>query len=130
MERQETKTIIEPYEHDGKKLIRVSCGDFDFGIGLHNLSDRATWKEALEIARKESMEVPSKETWHIVAAHLDRINEAIKETGGDPLRGFLWSSSEYGGHFAWLFFATNGSLHYNGKMFVCSVRGSLDFRKQ
>ena len=63
-------------------------------LSLHD-KEEMTWYDAV----KEN--IPSIADWAAIAENLSAVNAALEKAGGEPLKGWYWSSSEYGSGHAW-----------------------------
>lgn len=62
---------------------RVIC------IALKDEPELMGWHNAIKCG------IPSKSEWQAISENFEKINQVLKEYGGEPLHGWYWSSSEY-----------------------------------
>lgn len=112
-------------DEKGGKWVRVNVYGYDFMLDIYDMKDgekdEFTFDEAIEFAKSQGCEIPSKDQWHIVGAYKKEIARVIEEAGGDQLKGWLWSKTEYSSSFGWIFGGTYGYLHTLSK---CYTNGS------
>ena len=65
-------------------------------LALRDMPEQMNWYDAVKVG------IPSKEEWMAIAENLDAVNKALVRAGGEELRGYHWSSSEYDHSWAWL----------------------------
>lgn len=65
-------------------------------LGLRDEPKQMNWHDAVKIG------IPTKNEWMAIAENLEDVNKALIKAGGEPLKeDWYWSSSEYGGRWAW-----------------------------
>ena len=100
----------------------------DVIIALHDDDSKLNWFQA-----NDKYKLPTIAQWAAIGENLKDVNKALEKSGGSPLEGWYWSSSEYSSGGAWHFYAdTSGSfnMNYNGKDYYdycSSVRPVLAF---
>ena len=88
----------------GNEYVRVKIDDMDFCIAAHDW-DRGgkkefTWDEAMEL-ENEGMSMPTHEQIELYKAHMNEIDDKLKEIGGEMFeRSTYWTSTDKGGRFA------------------------------
>lgn len=67
--------------------------------------------------------------WGLLMMFASRINEALVYVGGTPIKGWLWSSTEYSQYDAWYVGFNDGATYGygNGKCGSGSVRAVAAF---
>ena len=114
--------VVSIAERDGQQWVRVKVGDEDFLIAAHDYKEDGKDKFTLEEAYK--IGTFSKKQAHIVCAFLAEINGKLRKIGGDELKGYYWSSTEYNGTFAWYVNFSSGGIngYPYGKCITRAVR--------
>lgn len=104
-----------------EKAIRCYIdGDHYFDLALKDAPEQMTWYEAKLWCEEHYCRLLMKHEMKFIVDNLDAVNEAIVNAGGEELRGYHWSSSEYDHSWAWLcgfgygydFDATNKQTSY------------------
>ncbi len=101
----------------------------DVIIALHDDDSKLNWFQA-----NDKYKLPTIAQWAAIGENLKDVNKALENSGGSPLDGWFWSSSEYNNYFAWIFCtgtgAVSGGLYGYGKDYYDSdyvVRPVLAF---
>lgn len=93
-------------------------------LSLHD-KEEMTWYDAV----KEN--IPSIADWAAIAENLSAVNAALEKAGGEPLKGWYWSSSEDSSYTAWRSgFSGDYGLnygYYTNKNYSYEVRPVLAF---
>lgn len=118
------ETEQQPYlqvaydEADMAYGVRVTGMGESFVVALHDAKygQEVTWEEACEF------KAPTKKQAALMIAVLDELNEMLESAGGDRLRGWYWTATEYSGSHAWLYLGTNGKSDCNAKLHANTVR--------
>ena len=122
--------VVTAYtDENGKSWVHLCAGKFDFLLDIKNLSDSETWNDANKLCAENDMELTSKNRWELIQAFRPEVDQIIEDLGGEPLEDYLWAGDEYGGNYAWGFYATIGYLYNGIKMGTYGVRGSRAFKK-
>lgn len=78
----------------------------DVIIALHDDDSKLNWFQA-----NDKYKLPTIAQWVAIGENLKDVNKALEKSGGRPLEGWYWSSSEYSHYNAWYFYAyTSGSF--------------------
>ena len=86
-------------------------------LDLFDLPEKMPWDEAVKHS------IPSKEQWEEISNHREEIEEIIKLTGGDTLKGkWYWTSTEFSSYTSWLYYGFNGYLSNLIKFYSFRVR--------
>ena len=81
----------------------------DVIIALHDDDSKLNWFQA-----NDKYKLPTIAQWAAIGENLKDVNKALENSGGSPLDGWFWSSSEYDTFNAWSFNAdTSGSFSMN-----------------
>ena len=132
----------DTYYVDGKAIgvviainARVKGESKNLVLALNSPEKEMNWYEAMDFYKDnlDGWRLPTKEECYIFGSNLEEINSWLEKSGGSPLDGWFWSSSEYSNNYAWEFYATtSGSFgmgtstkDYNGS--DDSVRPVLAF---
>ena len=126
----EKTPIVSVFELNGQKGVRLCVGDVDMFIEAHDLDDgkEYEWPDAMKRLKEVGKETFSHKQGLLMAAYRDEINAALREIGGDELKVFYWTSTEYTTYYAWLVYFTNGSVYYYGKYNSLAVRACAAFK--
>lgn len=105
--------IVSIAEQDGQKGVRFCIGDVDMFIEAHDLDDgkEYEWPDAMKRLKEVGKETFSHKQGLLMAAYRDEINAALREIGGDELKGCYWTSTEYTTNYAWVVNFTNGYVN-------------------
>lgn len=104
-----------------EKAIRCYIdGDHYFDLALKDAAEQMTWYEAKLWCEEHYCRLLMKHEMKFIVDNLDAVNKALICAGGEELRGYHWSSSEYDHSWAWLcgfgygydFDATNKQTSY------------------
>ena len=113
-------------DKQGTKWIRVKILDEDFVLSTKDEEKEGrkifNWEEAMEIAKKKKMKLPSKKQWLLIAAYKEEVEKINETAEGDSLDKDYWSGSPYNGYYIWLYYGTSGCLYNLGKCYGCRVR--------
>lgn len=106
--------IVSIAEQDGQKGVRFCIGDVDMFIEAHDLDDgkEYEWPDAMKRLKEVGKETFSHKQGLLMAAYRDEINAALREIGGDELKGYYWASTESSTFSAWYVGFTNGFVYY------------------
>lgn len=119
-------------DEKGGKWVRVNVYGYDFLLDIYDMNDgkkdKFTFEEAIEFAKSQGCEIPSKDQWQIAGAYRNEIARVIEEAGGDQLAGWLWSKTEHSYSYGWAFYGPCGYLDGNGKFGTFRSR-RLDYPK-
>lgn len=124
--------IVSIAEQDGQKGVRFCIGDVDMFIEAHDLDDgkEYEWYDAMKRLKAVGKETFSHKQGLLMAAYRDEINAALREIGGDELKGYYWTSTEYGTGVAWYVYFTNGYVGSNFKSYSSAVRACAAFKHE
>lgn len=124
--------IVSIAEQDGQKGVRFCIGDVDMFIEAHDLDDgkEYEWPDAMKRLKEVGKETFSHKQGLLMAAYRDEINAALREIGGDELKGYYWTSTEYTTTYAWNVGFANGyvSGYGYGKYGSFTVRACAAFK--
>ena len=125
------QSVVSIAEKDGQKGIRFCIGDVDMFIEAHDLDDgkEYKWPDATKRLKEVGKETFSHKQGLLMAAYCDEINAALREIGGDELKGYCWSSTEYNDYDAWYVNFSSGSIYSYLKFNSRSVRPVAAFKK-
>lgn len=116
-----TKDYGKPYWDENRKAVFVPI--INKFLDAKNLcEEEKSWYDAMELAKKNGKELPSRKEMLILAYFEDEINSILEANGGDKLDGWYWASSEYHSSNAWSMNFSNGNLYYNNKYIYGYVR--------
>ena len=115
----------DTYYVDGKAIgvviainARVKGESKNLVLALNSPEKGMNWHEAMDFYKDnlDGWRLPTKEECYILGSNLEEINSWLENSGGSPLEGWFWSSSEYNNGYAWIFCTVNGAvsggLHY------------------
>lgn len=124
--------IVSIAEQDGQKGVRFCIGDVDMFIEAHDLDDgkEYKWLDAMKRLKEVGKETFSQKQGLLMAAYRDEINTALREIGGDELKGYYWTSTEYATNHAWGVRFTNGYVNGYSKYNSCTVRACAAFKHE
>ena len=122
--------IVSIAEQDGQKGVRFCIGDVDMFIEAHNLDDgkEYEWPDAMKRLKEVGKETFSHKQGLLMAAYRDEINAALREIGGDELKGYYWTSTECSTTYAWVVNFTGGGVYYASKSYSFTVRACAAFK--
>ena len=110
----------DTYYVDGKAIgvviainARVKGENKNLVLALNSPEKGMNWHEAMDFYKDnlDGWRLPTKEECYILGSNLEEINSWLENSGGSPLEGWFWSSSEYSYTYAWRFDAyTSGSF--------------------
>ena len=122
--------IVSIAEQDGSKGVRFCIGDVDMFIEAHNLDDgkEYEWPDAMKRLKEVGKETFSHKQGLLMAAYRDEINAALREIGGDELKGYYWTSTECSTTYAWVVNFTGGGVYYASKSYSFTVRACAAFK--
>ena len=122
--------IVSIAEQAGQKGVRFCIGDVDMFIEAHNLDDgkEYEWPDAMKRLKEVGKETFSHKQGLLMAAYRDEINAALREIGGDELKGYYWTSAEYNTSNAWGVNFTHGYVGNNNKYYSFTVRACAAFK--
>ena len=111
----------------GESWVRVCTLDEDFCIAKRNLDDgkERKWDDAQARLKELGLTTFNRKQVAIISAYRKEIDEALKKIGGEPLKGWFWTSEEYipddanvadsHANYAWYYNGNNGTLLRNNK---------------
>lgn len=113
------------YEYDENEVavgIRVTGMGESFVVARSDAENgkQFTWDEAVK-----KFKLPTKKQATLMCAVLDELNDMLDRIGGEKLTGWYWTSDEYNGSNAWLYYGTYGRLSSTYKDYSVSVRPVL-----
>lgn len=122
--------IVSIAEQAGQKGVRFCIGDVDMFIEAHNLDDgkEYEWPDAMKRLKEVGKETFSHKQGLLMDAYRDEINAALREIGGDELKGYYWTSTEYNTTSAWTVNFTNGYVYNYYKYYSLAVRACAAFK--
>lgn len=122
--------IVSIAEQDGQKGVRFCIGDVDMFIEAHDLDDgkEYEWPDAMKRLKEVGKETFSHKQGLLMAAYRDEINAALREIGGDELKGYYWTSTECSTNGAWYVGFTYGGVYGYGKYSSSPVRACAAFK--
>lgn len=122
--------IVSIAEQDGQKGVRFCIGDVDMFIEAHNLDGgkEYEWPYAMKRLKEAGKETFSHKQGLLMAAYRDEINAALREIGGDELKGYYWTPTEYVTYNAWTVNFTNGGVYGYVKYSSFTVRACAAFK--
>lgn len=84
-------------DEKGESWVRVCTLDEDFCIAKRNLDDsqERKWNDAQARLKELGLTTFNRKQAAIVSAYRKEIDEALKKIGGEPLKGWFWTSEEY-----------------------------------
>ena len=127
-QQNELKPVSVFVDENGKKWVRVRTLDLDFKIDLHDYKEgnkaRFTWHELMERAKEGKIRMIDKKKVKAIYLYIDEVNAALKEAGGEELKGWYWTETEsqYYSYNAWIFIGTHGCLGYGYKVDALGCR--------
>lgn len=71
--------------------------------------------------------IPSMGELALLMMHASKVNRAIKLAGGEPIRGWRWSSTEHSQTYTWYVYFSDGSTNFDNKYSSCAVRAVSTF---
>lgn len=71
--------------------------------------------------------IPSIGEWGIIMMFASTVNKALEYVGGNPIKGWYWSSTESSQNFAWYVNFSSGHTSNPGKYYSYSVRAVAAF---
>lgn len=124
--------IVSIAEQDGQKGVRFCIGDVDMFIEAHDLDDgkEYEWPDAMKRLEDVGKETFSHKQGLLMAAYRDEINTALREIGGDELKVYYWTSTEYLTSNAWVVYFTNGYVSGSLKYHSLPVRACDAFKHE
>ena len=129
---RETTSVVSIAEQDGQKGVRFCIGDVDMFIEAHDIDDgkESKWPDAMKRLKEIGKETFSHKQGLLMAAYIDEINAALREIGGDELKDYYWTSTEYNTYSAWYVNFTNGYVSGYGyyKYGSLAVRACAAFK--
>lgn len=123
-ETKETPTMKDygkPYWDENRKAVFVPIIN-KFLDAKDLCEEEKNWNDAMELAKQNGKELPSKKEVLILAYFVNEINAILEENGGEKLDGWYWASTEYLSYDAWLMYFSGGGLHYGAKYYTGYVR--------
>lgn len=131
-EQREQISYISIAEQDGQKGVHFCIGDVDMFIEAHDLDDgkEYKWPDAMKKLKEVGKETFSHKQGLLMAAYSDEINAALREIGGDELKSYSWTSTEYDTGNAWGVYFTNGDVGSYYKCNSFTVRACAAFKHE
>lgn len=115
------KDYGKPYWDENRKAVFVPI--INKFLDAKDLCDgEKNWNDAMELAKQNGKELPSRKEMLILAYFVDEINAILEENGGEKLEGWYWASTELSFNNAWSMYFSNGGLYYYYKSNANSVR--------
>ena len=116
---------------DGK-AVAIRCyidGQHYFDLGLEDAPGKMDWFDAKIWCEEHYCRLPMKHELEFIGKNLKAVNKMLKSTGGKPLKGDYWSSSEYSSDYAWQSYLYNsfGLSNLTSKYSKVYVRPVLAF---
>lgn len=114
-------------DEKGDSWVRVCTLDEDFCIAKRNLDDgkERKWNDAQARLKELGLTTFNRKQAAIISAYRKEIDEALKKIGGEPLKGWFWTSEEYipddanvaecNASYAWCYIGDYGTLLYGIK---------------
>lgn len=121
-------------DEKGEGWVRVCTLDEDFCIAKRNLDDgqERKWDDAQTRLKELGLTTFNRKQAAIVSAYRKEIDEALKKIGGEPLKGWFWTSEEYipddanvagySAYSAWSYDGNIGALFYYYKYIAVQSR--------
>lgn len=121
-------------DEKGDSWVRVCTLDEDFCIAKRNLDDgkERKWNDAQARLKELGLTTFNRKQAAIISAYRKEIDEALKKIGGEPLKGWFWTSEEYipddanvaecSALIAWYYNGYYGALNYYFKYFTYQSR--------
>lgn len=121
-------------DEKGESWVRVCTLDEDFCIAKRNLDDskERKWDDAQARLKELGLTTFNRKQAAIISVYRKEIDEALKKIGGEPLKGWFWTSeeyipddanvAEYNASDAWFYSGDNGTLVYHRKSFTNQSR--------
>lgn len=118
----------------GESWVRVCTLDEDFCIAKRNLDDgeERKWDDAQARLKELGLTTFNRKQAAIISAYRKEIDEALKKIGGEPLRGWFWTSEEYipddanvaecSADRAWFYYGYYGALTSDLKYYTSQSR--------
>lgn len=76
-------------------------------------SQEYTWEEAMKIKfSQDNIHVHDIRELSLLHLNIDDVNAGLSAAGGEKLKGYYWSSTEYGSSNAWILYMGNGYRNY------------------
>lgn len=101
------QSTLKPYWDESRQAVFVPV--VNKFLDAKNLSDRATWDDAMKMAKAAGKELPTKKDCYAIMLFKEEIDAILEEHGGDPLAGtYHWTSQEYLRTYAWYIYFSNG----------------------
>ena len=113
------QSTLKPYWDESRQAVFVPV--VNKFLDAKNLSDRATWDDAMKMAKAAGKELPTKKDCYAIMLFKEEIDAILEEHGGDPLT-YHWPSQEYSRASAWSVYFSGGHVLNYGKSVACSVR--------
>ena len=108
----------DTYYVDGKAVgvvvainSRIKGESKNLVLALNSPEKEMNWYEAMDFYKDnlDGWRLPTKEECYIFGSNLEEINSWLENSGGSPLEGWFWSSSEYYNGYAWYFCTDSGA---------------------
>ncbi|MBR1373649.1 hypothetical protein IJ556_04265 [bacterium] len=121
-------------DEKGESWVRVCTLDEDFCIAKRNLDDgkERKWNDAQARLKELGLITFNRKQAAIISAYRKEIDEALKKIGGEPLKGWFWTSeeyipddanvAEYSARSAWYYYGYYGTLRNPRKHYTCQSR--------
>lgn len=83
------------------------------------VSQEYTWEEAMKIKfSQDNIHVPDIRELSLLHLNIDDVNAGLSAAGGEKLKGYYWSSTEYDLYYAWLLRVSDGYRYYYPKNYA------------
>lgn len=117
----EMKDNSKPYWDEERKAVFVPI--INKFLDAKNLcEEEKNWNDAMELARQNGKELPSRKEMLILAYFADEINAILEENRGDKLEEWYWTSTESSFTYARLMNFSNWHLISGIKSYTNYVR--------
>ena len=114
------QSTLKPYWDESRQAVFVPV--VNKFLDAKNLSDRATWDDAMKMAKAAGKELPTKKDCYAIMLFKEEIDAILEEHGGDPLGAGRWTSQECSRAGAWYIGFSNGYVNFSGKYGTYVVR--------
>ena len=114
------QSTLKPYWDESRQAVFVPV--VNKFLDAKNLSDRATWDDAMKMAKAAGKELPTKKDCYAIMLFKEEIDAILEEHGGDPLAFYHWTSQECSRTIAWYVYFSNGNVYTSYKCSTGVVR--------
>lgn len=105
----------------------INCfEDFDGALNTGRISEEIETEIPLDLLEVGEY-IPSMGEWGIIMMFASTVNKALEYVGGQPIKGWYWSSTEYSQSDAWYVYFSSGSTNNGIKYYSLSVRAVAAF---